>query len=118
MTDIRTQLFALGYLLTLAVGVFVVSAVEIPPMARSMVMGIPIAMLAGLTWSVAAASRTTVATALWLVFAGMATSMLIDWRTWEYLGVASLMAPLLAGRLATQTAGPVVVAVDEVRRAA
>lgn len=118
MTDYRTQLFALGYLLTLAVGVFVMSAVEIPSMARSMITGIPILMLAGLTWSVASVSRTTVAAALWVAYAGFAASMLIDWRTWEYLGVASLMAPLLAGWLASRTVGPIVVAEDQVRRAA
>ena len=118
MTDVRTQLFALGYLLTLAAGVFVMSAVEIPPMARSMIMGVPIVLLGGFTWSVASASRPAVAAALWVAFAGMAASMLIDWRTWEFLGVASLMAPLLATRLAGQTVGPVAVAVDQVRRAA
>lgn len=118
MTDFRTQLFAFGYLLTLAAGVFVMSAVEIPSMAWSMLMGIPILMLAGLTRSVAAASRTTVAAALWVVFLGFAISMLIDWRTWEYVGVAAPLVPLLGGWRTRGEVEPVVVAVDQVRRAA
>ena len=118
MTNIRTQLFAFGYLLTLAVGVFVMSAFEVPPIARSMTMGIPIAMLAGLTRSVASASRAAIAAAMWVAFLGFATSMLLDWRTWEHLGVAAPLVPLLGGGLSQREVEPVVVAVDQVRRAA
>lgn len=118
MTNLRTQLFAFGYLMALAIGVFAMSAFDVSPMARLVTMGLPIAMLAGLTWSVVSVSRTVIAAALWVVFAGLAASMLINWQTWEYLGVAAPVAPALAGWLTHRGVEPVVVAVDHVRRAA
>lgn len=118
MTHFRTQIFGLGYLPALAVGMFVMSAFELPAMAGSVAMGIPMAMLAGLTWSVASVSRTTVVAPMWLAFAGFATSMLVDWHTWEHLGVVAPVVPLLGGWLGSSEGGPAVAAVEHIRRAA
>ncbi len=117
MTNVRIQLFALGYLMALAIGVFAMSAVEVSPIAR-LTMVVPMAMLAGLTWSAASISRPAIAAALWVAFAGCATSMLIDWHTWEYLGVAAPVAPALGAWLAGRQGELVVAAADPVRRAA
>ena len=102
MNDIRTPAFAVGYLAALNAAVFGLGAFDLSSAARMLVMGVPLGVLAAVTWS-ATRWRGPIAVmlsaAMWLSFASVAGSLLVDWAAWEHLGLVALVAPLAGSAL-------------------
>ncbi len=102
MNDIRTPILAVGYLAALTVAVFGLGAFDFTSGGRSLVMVVPVAMLAAVTWSATqwrGSIAIIVSGIVWLSFAGVAASMLVDWTAWEHLGLAALVAPVIGSRV-------------------